>query len=251
MPCEHTKVAPAEKAVRSFPHLTLYPQKTGSFQPAIGGVCLKLDKLTRLSYTLIVFEPQNTTTPPHMPTSDGLKQVNQQRLQKSIQNPVIANLAPSSARYTAHDVPLLIQQAVIAGREAGKSLRTLAKDTNLSVNTIRAILRQETPPSRMVERMKKGLAGKLYQVADMALDRVVEEGVIERLGGYQAMLVAGIAIDKARLVEGESTQNIDIRLITMKLEELAAEEKRLMAQLNESGVVTIDVNDASESNDIV
>ena len=57
-------------------------------------------------------------------------------------------------------------------------------------------------------------------MAAKAMERA--EGKIDEAGFYHLTLGAGIMIDKARLLAGESTQNVATRNEVMSLEALAA-----------------------------
>jgi hypothetical protein len=110
-------------------------------------------------------------------------------------------------RYTGESVAEATREAIHAYKQAGDSLSTISKKTKLGVNLIQAVLHLYPPAQPVVDKIRKGLAGKLYRVADSAVNQI-EPDSLQHMTPYQNMGIAGLAIQNARLIEGQSTQNV-------------------------------------------
>lgn len=110
-------------------------------------------------------------------------------------------------KYTGESVPEPTKLAVVAMREAGMSLVEVAAKAGLSTNIVSAIERLYDPPKALIERYKKGMAGRLYRVANDAVEQI-EPDSLQYMTAYQCMGIAGLAIQNARLIEGQSTENV-------------------------------------------
>jgi hypothetical protein len=112
--------------------------------------------------------------------------------------------------------------------EAGASERMAAKKAGVSRETVRAINKCKTLDMEVVDRIKKGLAAKFYDVADRSLDNI-SDSKLEHAQPSQLIMTAGIATDKARLIEGKATSRTEYVDATDKQiqEEIAALEKEL------------------------
>jgi hypothetical protein len=109
----------------------------------------------------------------------------------------------------------------------------LAELTGVNAKVIAAITRRKDVAERQVQCIDPALLKKFIDdsydrmriktavVAEMALSRVVEL-LSEGKTGQGAMWVAGVAIDKCRLLNGESTENIGVHVIIQARKELAA-----------------------------
>ena len=125
--------------------------------------------------------------------------------------------------HTGEKIPQALKTLVHTLRDQGQSYRVIHQQTHLAVNTIRAILRLDTPDPVQVDKVKKGLAAKFYVKTDQALDNISDEKLSD-MSAYQLMGIASLGAEKARLIDGESTQNVDISTLTCDLVEL---DKRL------------------------
>lgn len=85
-----------------------------------------------------------------------------------------------------------------------------------------------------VSQTKKLMASRFYQLADMALSHI-DPGKLERLDPYKLGVLASIALDKARLIEGQSTENISFKSLAVNihstLDQLRERKKALLARL--------------------
>lgn len=92
---------------------------------------------------------------------------------------------------------------------------------------------------------KRLLAKRFYDFVDVALSHISPEK-LEKLNAYQLIMAAAVALDKARLVEGESTQNVTIRSVALNLnntlEQLRERKTQLEAVLKRKEIRADSVN---------
>jgi len=101
-------------------------------------------------------------------------------------------------------LPIAQQLAIKALLETGKSERSTAKLSGVSRETVRAVKEAKNLDPQAVDRIKKGLSAKFYDVADRSLDHITDEK-LKGAQPSQLIMTAGIATDKARLIEGKAT----------------------------------------------
>ena len=123
------------------------------------------------------------------------------------------------------------------------SLDQIAKLQGVSRQSVKTALDQMTPPQELIESYQKNLSG------------IIKYAEIKQLGAYHALTPAeqkdmilrrgmvdfGILYDKHRLEDGKSTEIIDVYLLQANLNELDAQEKRIVAELKSRGSKVIDV----------
>lgn len=125
-------------------------------------------------------------------------------------------------------LPTAQQLAIKALLESGHSERSTAKLSGVSRETVRAVQRAKNLDPQQVDRIKAGLAGKLYDTADRSIDSITDEK-LQRSTAVQAMTTAAIAIDKARLIEGKATARTEY--VDASDKEIADEIGRLEGEL--------------------
>lgn len=138
-------------------------------------------------------------------------------------------------KYTGESVPEPTKLAVVAMREAGMSLVEVAAKAGLSTNIVSAIERLYDPPKALIERYKKGMAGRLYRVASDAIEQIEPES-LEFMSPYQNMGIAGLAIQNARLIEGQATEIIDMVSLNLTLVEIRDKRAKLLEQLGDDTI---------------
>jgi hypothetical protein len=115
-------------------------------------------------------------------------------------NTIQYSLAKRIAIFT--DIKAGIPYAEICVRhDVGKgTVSRISKDQQL----------QEMLDPRILELRKKHLAGLNYYVADISLSSITV-GDVQKLNALQRGILAATNVDKARLLEGQSTENISVR----------------------------------------
>lgn len=105
-------------------------------------------------------------------------------------------------------VPIAQQLAIKALLESGKSERSTAKLSGVSRETVRAVKECKNLDPQAVDRIKAGLAGKFYSVADRAIDHITDDK-LKGANPQQLIMTAAIGTDKARLIEGKATSRTE------------------------------------------
>ena len=112
--------------------------------------------------------------------------------------------------------------------DSGMSYSQIRARCDISPATISAIRKSEKFDPERVNRIKEGLATKLYTKVDLALDSITEDK-LKMASAQQAMMTAAIGIDKARLIEGQVTSRLEF--VNASDKELAGQIADLSAQL--------------------
>lgn len=146
------------------------------------------------------------------------------------------NISPTAIKYT-----LAKKIAIAEDFAAGFGYTKVCARHGVSRSTVHAIVHnqqiQEMINPEIVERRRKSMAGIYEYYADRAIESIDDE----KLSKAQApalMTMAAIATDKARLLRGESTQNIGVRTgvesINSDLLELKQKREMLFGDIGQS-----------------
>ena len=105
--------------------------------------------------------------------------------------------------------------AILARLEAGERPADIARREKVSLTTVQDIRNdprlRELSDGKAVERTKELMSAKFYLASDRLLDEAMRPEKLSKLRTTEGMMAAGIAVDKARLLEGKSTENVSIR----------------------------------------
>lgn len=101
-----------------------------------------------------------------------------------------------------------------------------------TVNNIRHNERLRYLLDGRVDRVKKSLPALLYELATQGITSITFEE-IKKLNPLQRVTMAAIAIDKSRLLEGLSTENIGIVPLVQRIDDEIKAAKQQQAQLME------------------
>lgn len=104
--------------------------------------------------------------------------------------------------------------AIKAMLDSGISQYQVAILENVSTSTVNMIskdqsLRELDP--QIVEKTKKMLASRFYVLADRSIDKAMQEKRIDKMSSYQLTMMGAVSTDKARLMDGLSTENVSVR----------------------------------------
>lgn len=128
--------------------------------------------------------------------------------------------------------------AILAHLEAGDRPSDIARREKVSLATVHNIRNdprlRELSDGKAVERTKELLSANFYLASDALLDEAMKPAKIVKLRTTEAMLAAGIAVDKARLLEGKSTENVSIRGVVGHLQAQLSDAALLRRTLLES-----------------
>lgn len=102
-----------------------------------------------------------------------------------------------------------------AGYPADRShLERIAKQLRIPARTLRRWFNRQhnPPPDDVVQESKRELIDILEDVARKYLTHALSEDVIDEATGNAAVTAAAIAIDKMRLLQGQSTGNMSVTI---------------------------------------
>ena len=118
-------------------------------------------------------------------------------------------------------------------RSAGLSQKQIADSLKISKSTVHvwlnAVRQDDERFNDLVERIKTGLPNKAYFLANTVMSSINDDD-IKKASLLQKTTAAGIMIDKARLIDGQSTENQAVWVkkdITIKTKVDNLEAKRL------------------------
>jgi hypothetical protein len=112
----------------------------------------------------------------------------------------------------------------------GRTYHSIAKSLKRSPHTIKKyLIKPEVVPE--IQRVKKELADMFEDLAIRMINSISPED-ISKINAYQRTLSGGIAIDKMRLLRGQSTERVDYAVLTANLSDLQKERERLELALN-------------------
>lgn len=105
--------------------------------------------------------------------------------------------------------------------DSGLSYRKIANLEGVSLASIFDISKddeiKELAPE-ILGKTKKMLAGRAYVLADRSISKAGQEDRLDKMNSYQLSLIGSMMIDKARLMDGASTENIALHSISEHLE---------------------------------
>lgn len=144
---------------------------------------------------------------------------------------------------------------IVGDLTKGMTIRQVAKKHGISVT---AVMKAAEDPElygvtdRAAQSItKKLLAGRFYQLADLALSHIDVEK-LKRMDGYRLAFMAAVALDKGRLLEGESTENLSFKGLALNihttLEQLKEKKRAVMERVAElrTGPIVIEQGDTQE-----
>jgi hypothetical protein len=124
----------------------------------------------------------------------------------------------------------IITKSVIAHYfSQGLSERKIASLTGVSRHVVRKVVKRlDVDKNELLDHIKKNMANDLMLGAQKFLTVATSPGKLEKASLLQAVTGMGIAIDKARLLQGESTENLSIRANVSKLDDAQAVLEQLL-----------------------
>ena len=125
--------------------------------------------------------------------------------------------------------------SILTRLNAGMKIRDVAKCEGVSTATVARIKNDPhlnaLSDGKSIEKTKELLANKFYLASDQFLDEGLKPEKIGKLRSTEAMMAAGIAVDKARLLEGKSTENLSIRGVVSHLQAQLSDAELLRKSL--------------------
>lgn len=107
---------------------------------------------------------------------------------------------------------------ILSDLQSGITMQEIAKNRKCSLRTVDAVKKSERYIKSSVSSTKKALPQKLYEIANLSI-AAITPAKLAAASAPQLITTAAIAIDKARLMEGLSTENMDIRAVVPRIQE--------------------------------
>lgn len=138
-------------------------------------------------------------------------------------------------RRKKNSLPLALKVTAKVMTESGLSQRETARELGVTLATVQDAIRNQEYDHSLVEKAKQILPSKLYQVAFMLADRLQSRPeLVEKMNPYMCALVMGIMIDKARLMSGQSTENVAVKGTVAEIQTTLQKIAEMKARLNDS-----------------
>lgn len=126
---------------------------------------------------------------------------------------------PTTGKGSKRKIPLATKIVAKVLTETGMSQIEAAKELGMSVDTIQRAIKDPTLDRAIIENAKMQLPVKMYNVAFKIAERLdADPSLIQKLNPYMSALVLGIMIDKARLMQGQSTENLELQTKVMQIQ---------------------------------
>ena len=118
---------------------------------------------------------------------------------------------PTAVRYSLAK-RISIAQEVASGKSIDEvcEIHAVAKPTVIAA--VKDPVIQELTDNTVTETRRKHLANFFEYNAERAL-MFIDEDKLEKMSAYQLMMIAAVGVDKARLLQGLSTENISIKSV--------------------------------------
>ena len=132
---------------------------------------------------------------------------------------------------TLERVPLHKQIYARALLDMGTSTRSVASECSIGLSTVQAIKQKQDYSEQFLEAVKRKLPTAFYALGGLAMSKVTEDK-LEACSAPQLMMVSGIAVDKARDMEGNNRPIVNIVTmvgdLTARLNDIKTKQAALM-----------------------
>lgn len=135
-------------------------------------------------------------------------------------------------------IPLATKIVAKVLTETGMSQVEAAKELGMSVDTIQRAIKDPNLDREIIENAKMQLPVKMYSVAWGIAERLAADpSILAKMNPYMNALVLGIMIDKARLMQGQSTENLELqgRVVQIQTALTTIAEMRRKLNLSQDG----------------
>jgi hypothetical protein len=132
-------------------------------------------------------------------------------------------------------IPFAVKAVAKVMVESGFSQAETARELKLPEMTIHRAVNDPNLDRKIIEEVKAVLPSKLYSIAFKLADRLLSRPeLIDKMNPYMMALVMGITIDKARLMDGQSTENIAVKGTVAEVQSALSSLSSIKARLTES-----------------
>jgi len=116
--------------------------------------------------------------------------------------------------------------------ETGHSERQAAKLAHLNRDTVAAIAERTTYDIETVRQLQKRLPAKFLHTADWAVSNITPEKM-EMCSAPQLMMVAGIAVDKARDMSGDARSTFSVTDVALNLQKAITDSRARLTAITD------------------
>lgn len=142
------------------------------------------------------------------------------------------NIKPYDKKVHGKRYTLAHKLAIKALVDSGQSPTELARQEGIDRSTVYSVMRSKVigllAPEQVTE-IKKSLIGAKYGNAYRAQEKITDEK-LDAMNAYQLTLISSINVDKARLMENLSTENVSHRGLNDVLE---ADRQRALERIKQ------------------
>lgn len=160
--------------------------------------------------------------------------------------PVSLNPTRAKEKFVAFKYGDEMRMMAMALRDQGSSRSEISKKLGISTSTVHAFISEskldDISHSDLASKFKARMANELILNANSLFDTAMHDEKMEKASTLQLITAGSILIDKARLLAGESTENISVRV--KHINETESELKSLRDEISslEKGIAdTVDV----------
>ncbi len=148
---------------------------------------------------------------------------------------------PIPEKKTKKKIPLAVKAVAKVMTESGFSQVETARELSLPVKSIQRAIADSTLDRKIIEQVKEILPTKFYHVAFMIAERLSSHPeLIAKMNPYMQTMVMAIMVDKGRLMQGQSTENVEVRGqvadVKTTLDEIARIKNLLVSKKNDQKV---------------
>ncbi len=121
-------------------------------------------------------------------------------------------------------------------RSEGRSFNAIARKINRDPKTVKRCC-QEPRNAEEIRSLQQEIAS-FFEDLTMRLLTSISDADIEKMNGQSRFVSAGIAVDKLRLLRGDSTENISIDVLNANIKDRARRRFELQEELQLTEVTT-------------
>lgn len=142
---------------------------------------------------------------------------------------------------TLERVPIHKQIYARALLDTGASVRTVAEECSIGNSTVVAIKRKTDYDMRFLDTVKRSLPTAFYALAGLSLSKVSPEK-LDACSAPQLMMVSGIAVDKARDMEGSNRPVFNVVTVINECKQTRDKLEQQMTRVQEARMRLVNVD---------
>lgn len=120
--------------------------------------------------------------------------------------------APKKGKPSRKKIPFAVKIVAKTLTETGMTQKEAAAELGISEDTIHRAISDPSLDRQIVEKAKFQLPVKMYNIAMKIADRLDQHPeILAKMNPYMCSLVLAIMIDKSRLMQGQSTEALEVQ----------------------------------------